>query len=205
MKFTLLIILLSIISVVFISCDNSTSPEASGNDAIISESGILRKICGNNEYPNIGSTHDWYIEWCTTPDSGIDYLREEVCLYWSHLVDSPSGNLSSNYSSCNGPIVDEMETGKPKATSLAVDRFHQSQSFELTWDFVWCDYYKVEVKRGTGSWQTVQSIVNDEGDGVMVLEYWMTNPSPNELIQFRVKTDIVNSGFIYSNVVSFNY
>lgn len=179
-----------------ISCSDGLSPENNSLDGNGPETKSLNKVetaCANNEYPQIGTDDDWEIEVNWDPDSNIPVTRKEACVIWSHNVTTPLGTLP------RGTYADDMDKNYPKKSSFESITKVNPFIYDLEWDFVWCDYYILEVKyfwfnpSFPPRWETktqLFSYQNDEHQGDTSKRYTYPEGSPYQWIEFKIITSI---------------
>lgn len=180
---------IALLILVLFSC-NDNSSVSDPNIERGNNNGILQKIlldnpCGNNQYPPIGNTQSWDIEWCLDDPITYTYTRDETCRIWSWEVSSPTGVIELDYECDYDPSY-----ASPKATTIlrgTRNGFYAT----IIWKFVWCDYYVVERKVDNGNWSEIVSLQNDEGDAPLSYTdyyYYVTDS-----ISYRIKTRIAGT------------
>jgi len=144
-------------------------------DKVIDET---TNTCGNNQYPPLGDDNDWYIEWCTNTGN-YSYPRHTIRLIWSKYVEGSEDQLTKRFCDNYPPSI----PSEPTETDLT------RNGFNLSWIFVWCDYYVVQAHTVGGGWVTLANIQNDYGEG----NTSYSAPPTAGFFEFRIGTKIGSS------------
>lgn len=147
-----------------------------------------KELCCNNSFPgfNYGGTTTGL----NCPPSGEEYIPKLDCAkLWAKYQHTPNGQLGNK--GCDKPIPFMV----PTITGLT--KFQQGNNPYFTWNFMYCHYYRVERKIGSGGWSLISEKENcnsyciSEANQFTDLTINLNTITQN--ISYRVRGNIFNS------------